>query len=154
MTDYYTHIPTNTFNDYFARFVPSFWNWESQAQSLSQRLQTYTIHYWVSDSSGCIGYAHWENGKLMERLEYEDAIWEDTHEYDDEAEALQEEPARTFEPHLFESQLRQLTAPEIEDAYDFVENFLCEQQAYAVTRLSRFNVQRDDFERIDYIAFT
>jgi hypothetical protein len=62
-------------------------------------------------------------------------------------------PERTVEPHLFESKFRQLTAGEIENSYSFVENFLYEQQAYAATKLSRFNCQRDDFVRLDYIAF-
>lgn len=149
MTEKYTRVPTDTFNDYFARFVPSSWDWESQAQSLSLQLHTQTIYYWVDDSGFTIGYTYWNDGELMERLEFDESIWQDTHDDD-----LLDAPERTFEPHLFESQLRKLTAPEIEDAYDFVEIFLCEQQAYAATRLSRFNVQRNDFVRIDYIAFT
>ncbi len=52
--------------------------------------------------------------------------WEDTHD-----EALLDASERTFEPHLFESKLRRLTAAEIENAYSFVDDFLCEQQAYA-----------------------
>lgn len=145
MTDKYTHIATDTFNDYFERFVPSSWEWESQAESLSQRLHTETIYYWVDDCGGTIGYAYWNNGELMERLEFDEAIWQDTHEVD--------APEGTFEPHLFESKLRQLTAVEIKYAYAFVDDFLCEQQAYAATRFSRFNFQADDFEQVDYIAF-
>lgn len=129
-------------------YISDVWNWESQAESLSQKLNTRTIHYWCSDTSGCIGYACWENGTLLERLEYDDDIWQDNHD-----EALLDSPDRTFEPYLFESKLRQLTAPEIEDAYDFVDDFLCEQQAYAATRFSRFNFQQDDFMQVDYIAF-
>ncbi|MEH1884416.1 hypothetical protein [Nostoc sp.] len=148
MTDKYTPVPTNTFDNDFERFVPSSWNWESQAQSLSQRLHTRAIYYWVDDSGFTIGYAYWENGDLMERLEFDEEIWQDTHD-----EALLDAPERTVEPHLFESKLRQLTAAEIENAYSFVEDFLYEQQAYAATKLSRFNCQRDDFVRLDYIAF-
>lgn len=148
VTDKYTRVPTDTFNDYFARFVPNEWNWELQAESLSRLLQTKTIYYSVSDSNGSIGYTYWDNGELMERLEYEDAIWEDTHD-----EQLWESPDRTFEPFLFESKLRQLRAEEIEDSYDFVDNFLCEQQAYAATSLSPASIQRDDLIRLDYIAF-
>lgn len=129
-------------------YVSDYWNWESQAESLSQKLYTRTIHYWRSDASGSIGYAYWENGTLMERLEYDEEIWEDTHD-----EALWDAPDRTFEPHLFESQRKQLTAVEIEDAYNFAYDFLCEQHAYAATRFSAFNFQPDDFVRVDYIAF-
>jgi hypothetical protein len=139
---------TDVYRQVLNGYAYNYWDWELQAQSLSQKLHTQTIYYRVSDSSGSIGYACWDNGELMERLEYEDAIWEDTHD-----EALWEAPDRTFEPHLFESKLRQLTAPEIEDAWYFVDNFLCEQQAYAATRFSRFDIQRDDYVRVDYIAF-
>lgn len=128
-------------------YISDVWNWESQGISLSQKLNTRTIHYWCSDTSGCIGYACWENGTLMERLEYDDDIWEDTHD-----ETLWEAPDRTSEPHLFESKLRQLTAAEIEDSYGFVDEFLCEQQAYAVTRFNAFNIKHDDLVRLDYIA--
>ena len=81
----------------------------------------------------------------MERLEFDESIWQDTHEVD--------APEGTFEPHLFESKLRQLTAAEIKYAYAFVDDFLCKQQAYAVTRFSTFNFQPDDFVGFDYIAF-
>ncbi|MEH1794552.1 hypothetical protein [Nostoc sp.] len=148
MTDKYTPVPINTFDNDFERFVPSSWNWESQAQSLSQRLHTRAIYYWIDDSGFTIGYAYWENGDLMERLEFDEEIWQDTHD-----EALLDAPERTVEPHLFESKLRQLTAAEIENAYSFVEDFLYEQQAYAATKLSRFNCQRDDFVGLDYIVF-
>ncbi|MUL38321.1 hypothetical protein [Gloeocapsopsis dulcis] len=129
-------------------YISDVWNWESQGISLSQKLNTRTIHYWFSDTSGCIGYACWENGTLMEKLEYDEDTWQDTHD-----EALWEAPDRTCEPHLFESKLRQLTAAEIEDSYGFVDEFLCEQQAYAATRFSAFNIKRDDLIRLDYIAF-
>lgn len=148
MTDKYTPADTDTFNARFERFVSNSWNWESHAQSLSQRLHTRTIYYWVDDSSFTIGYVYWDNGEMMERLEFDEEIWQDTHD-----EALLDAPERTVEPHLFESKFRQLTAAEIENSYSFVEDFLYEQQAYAATRLSRFNCQRDDFIRIDYIAF-
>lgn len=148
MTDKYAHVPTDTFNDYFERFVPSSWNWESQAQSLSLQLDTRTIYYWVDDVGFTIGYVYWEDGEIIERLEFDEEIWQDTHD-----EALLDAPERTVEPHLFESKLRELTAREIENAYSFVEDFLHEQQAYAATRLSCFNFQRDDFVRVDYIAF-
>ena len=129
-------------------YISDVWNWEAQGESLSQKLNTRTIHYWCSDTSGCIGYACWENGTLMERLEYDDEIWGDTHD-----EALWEAPDPTSEPHLFESRLRQLTAAQIKDSYGFVDEFLCEQQAYAATRFSAFNIKGDDLVRLDYIAF-
>lgn len=143
MTDYREDF------DGFATFANDEWKWESQCVSLSQKLNTRTIHYSCSDHSGAIGYACWEKGTLMERLEYDDEIWEDTHD-----EALWEVPDRPAEPHLFESRLRQLTAAEIKNSSDFVEDFLCEQKAYAATRFSRFNFQSEDFVRVDYIAFT
>lgn len=121
------------------------WDWKSQAQSLSRRIHTRIIYYWVDDCGCTIGYAYWDKGELMECLEFDESIWQDTHEVD--------APEGTFEPHLFESKLRQLTAAEIKYAYAFVDDFLCEQQAYAATRFSRFNFQADDFERVDYIAF-
>lgn len=130
-------------------YISDVWNWESQAESLSQKLNTRTIYYWCSDTSGCIGYVCGEKGTLMERLEYDDEIWGDTHD-----EALWEAPDPTSEPHLFESRLRQLTAAEIKDSYGFVDDFLCEQQAYAATRFNAFNIKRDDLVRVDYIAFT
>jgi hypothetical protein len=52
-------------------FVTDVWNTESQAESLPQKLYTRTIYYWCSDSSGCISYACWEKGTLMERLEFD-----------------------------------------------------------------------------------
>lgn len=137
---------TNLYRKVLSDHVVSYWNWSSQAEFLSRLLQARVIHYKVSDSSGNIGYTCWENGSLMEHLEFDEAIWQNTHD-----EALWDEPDRPFEPHLFESQLRQLTAAEIEDAYAFVDDFLCEQQAFAATSLS--SIQRDDFVRIDYIAF-
>lgn len=133
----------------FATFANEEWKWEAQGVSLSQKLNTRTIHYWCNDHSGAIGYACWENGTLMERLEYDDEIWQDTHD-----EALWELPDRPSEPHLFESRLRKLTAAEITNSDDFVEDFLCEQKAYAATRFSRLDFQPDDFVRVDYIAFT
>ena len=139
---------TDKFRCILDGYVCASWNWESQAQFLSQKLHTRTIYYWVDDVGFTIGYAYWENGTLMERLEFDESIWQDNHD-----EALLDSPDRGFEPHLFESQLRQLTASEIRDAYDFVDEFLCEQQAYAATILSRFDFQRDDFVRVDYIAF-
>lgn len=135
---------TDHYRDILNGYVDN-WNWELQAQSLSQHLHTQTIYYWVDDSGCTIGYAYWDNGELMERLEFDESIWQDTHEVD--------APEGTFEPHLFESKLREITAAEIKYAYAFVDDFLCERQAYAATRLSHFNIQRDDFERIDYIAF-
>ncbi|MEA5601677.1 hypothetical protein [Nostoc sp. UHCC 0252] len=147
MTDKYTYVTTDTFDDSH-NFVTCSWDWELQAQSISQQLHTRTIYYWVDDSGLTIGYVYWENGELMERLEFDEAIWQDNHD-----EALLDEPERQVEPHLFESKFRRLTAGEIENAYSFVEDFLHEQQAYAATRLSRFKCQRDDFIRIDYIAF-
>jgi len=81
------HAWTGILDGYFTNnggnldgFVPDSWNWESQSESLSQKLNTRTIYYWCSDSSGRIGYACWENGTLMERLEYDNEIWEDTHD--------------------------------------------------------------------------
>lgn len=136
---------TDKFGDILDGRVPASWNWESQAESLSQRLHTRTIYYLVDDVGCTMSYAYWENGTLMERLEFDESIWLDNHD-----EALLHSPALTFEPHLFESQLRQLKAPEIRDAHDFVWNFLCEQEAYAATRLSAFS---NDFVRLDYIAF-
>lgn len=137
---------TDQYRDMLDGFLSDYWDWELQAHSLSQKLHTKTIYYWVDDCGCTIGYAYWENGKLMERLEFDEAIWQDTHD-----EALLDESDRPFEPHLFESRLRQLTAAEIEDAYAFVDNFLCEQQAYAATSWS--SIQRDDFVRLDYVAF-
>jgi hypothetical protein len=84
----------------------------------------------------------------MERLEFDSAIWQDTHD-----EALLDAPDRTSEPHLFESRLGQLTAADIEDSYALVDDFLCEQQAHAATRFSAFSTKGDDFVRLDYITF-
>jgi hypothetical protein len=39
-------------------FVTDIWNTESQAESLSQKLYTRTIYYWIDDSGGCIGYIY------------------------------------------------------------------------------------------------
>ncbi len=141
-------LMTDKYRDVVDGSVSAYWDWELQAQSFSLQLHTRTIYYLVDDSGGNIHYVYWENGTLMERLEFDEAIWQDNHD-----EALLDTPERTFEPHLFESQLRQLTAPEIKNTYAFVDDFLCEQQAYAATRLSSFNFQPDDFVRVDYIAF-
>lgn len=102
---------TKQYRDILKGYVPDDWDWASQAQSLSQRLHTRTIYYLVDDTGFTVGSTYWENGERMERLEFDQAIWQDTHD-----EALLDAPERTVEPHLFESKLRQLKAAEIENA--------------------------------------
>jgi hypothetical protein len=141
---------TYKYDDMLTGYVPNQWDWELQAQSLSQQLHTRTIYYEVSGNSCTLSYTYWENGRLMERLKFHESETEDD---DDEEEDWRNESAVTFKPYLFESQLRPLTASEIDDAYEFTWNFLREQKAYAVTELRASDFQRDDFVRVDYIAF-
>lgn len=147
VVDRYTAIDlTKEPEGMFGDFGPPTPNWEELSQSLSTQLRTQIFHFQVSDINDSLGYTYWVNGALMERLEFDEDTWQDTHD-----ESLLDAPDRTFEPHLFESQLRQLTVSEIQDAYDFMDDFLCEQRAYIATYLVTACFQRDDFIRVDYV---
>ena len=126
-------------------------------QVLSQFLQNRVILYVISDTCGSQGHYCYENGALLERLEFE-----------------------VGSPLEFESQLRSLTVENMgneEDEEDvdasirnFIDEFWDEQPDIYIPALvqPRFRVgqqvtlqieaygpetfERDDFERVDYIA--
>ncbi len=115
---------------------------EEDAQNLSDLLHTRAINYTASDTSGTIEYHLYQDGSSMERLSFEEGF------------SVQ-----------FQSQLRQLEAEDIEDAYGFTMNFIREQDAYIPLlfvpkcrsdgqriSLRLENLRRDDLDRMDYIA--
>jgi hypothetical protein len=116
---------------------------EEDAQNLSDLLHTRAIYYTASDTSGTIEYQLYQDGKSVERLFFEEGF------------SVQ-----------FQSQLRQLEAEDIENAYSFTMNFIREQDAYVpvlfVSKcrsvgqqmiLQLENLSRDNLERMDYIAY-
>jgi hypothetical protein len=113
------------------------------AQNLSNLLNTRVIYYTASDTSGTINYHLYQDGISIERLFFEEESYIE-----------------------FESQLRQLEAKDIENAYSFTLNFIREQDAYIpalfvlecpnlderiILRLENLNLS--DLERMDYIAY-
>jgi hypothetical protein len=115
---------------------------EEDAQNLSSLLHTRAIYYTASDTSGTIEYHLYQDGKSVERLFFEEGF------------SVQ-----------FQSQLRQLEAEDIENAYSFTMNFIREQDAYVPVLfvqkcrsvgqqiiLHLENLRRSDLDRMDYIA--
>lgn len=152
---------TNEPEEMFGDFGPPNPDWEELSQSLTTQLQTRSIHFWLSDLDDTLGYTYWVNGTLMERMEFgewdfrendEDETADEETQLDENVE--EDESGNQWKPWVFESQLRQLTASEIEDAHDFMYDFLCEQKAYVATYLVPACFQRDDFIRVDYVPST
>lgn len=113
------------------------------AQTLSRLLQSRAIYYRVSDTSGYIGYELYENGSSIEKLSSEEEIYLE-----------------------FQSQRCQLKPEDIGNAYNFVYDFMLEQDVYIPALFRVVNQQgylrlkgpelenlvQNDFERLDYIA--
>ncbi|MEH2319429.1 hypothetical protein [Nostoc sp.] len=115
---------------------------EEDARNLSESLSTSVIYYAGSDTCGTIEYHLYSNGILQEKLSFEE-------EFKCE----------------FQSQLRQLEARNIEDAYTFTMNFIRDQDAYIpcvveveellagqYTTLRIEDLMLNEVERMDYIA--
>ncbi|MHC5932672.1 hypothetical protein [Nostoc sp.] len=115
---------------------------EEDARNISESLSTSVIYYAGSDTCGTIGYHLYSNGILQEKLSFEE-------EFKCE----------------FQSQLRQLEARNIEDAYTFTMNFIREQDAYIPcvveveellagqhTTLRIEDLMLNEVERMDYLA--
>ncbi|MEH2295861.1 hypothetical protein [Nostoc sp.] len=115
---------------------------EEDARNISESLSTSVIYYAGSDTCGTIEYHLYSNGILQEKLSFEE-------EFKCE----------------FQSQLRQLEARSIEDAYTFTMTFIREQDAYIPcvveveellvgqhTTLRIEDLMLNEVERMDYIA--
>ncbi|PSM47193.1 hypothetical protein C7Y66_20980 [Chroococcidiopsis sp. CCALA 051] len=125
-------------------FVPGCTPLEKKdAQTLSSLLQTRTVYYRVSDTGGYIGYELYENGNFIEMLDFEEDI-----------------------SFYFQSQNRQLRREDMGSVYGFIYDFMVEQDIYipAIRRVENQqgyvrllgpeleNLERSDFERIDYLT--
>lgn len=126
---------------------------DNHAQSLSISLHAKAISYQISDTGGFIGYHLYNCGESMERFYYEYSEQEI-----DEDRAI---PGI----YQFQSRLRQLTAKEIINPSRFTDAFLYEQNAYVPSFswdtgfkvgqkviLQVQDLERDDFERMDYMV--
>ncbi|QKQ75348.1 hypothetical protein [Nostoc sp. TCL240-02] len=115
---------------------------EEDARNLSESLRTSVIYYAGSDTCGTIEYHLYTNGILQEKLSFEE-------EFKCE----------------FQSQLRQLEARSIENAYTFTMNFIREHDAYIPcvveveellagqhTTLRIEDLMLNEVERMDYLA--
>ena len=115
---------------------------EEDARNISESLSTSVIYYAGSDTCGTIEYHLYSNGILQEKLSFEE-------EFKCE----------------FQSQLRQLEARSIKDAYTFTMNFIREQDAYIPcvveveellagqhTTLRIEDLMLNEVERMDYLA--
>jgi hypothetical protein len=115
---------------------------EVDAKYLSESLSTSVIYYAGSDTCGTIEYHLYSNGILQEKLSFEEEFKCD-----------------------FQSQLRQLEAKYIEDAYTFTMNFIREQDAYipCIVEVEKLLVGQhktlriedlmlNEVERMDYLA--
>jgi hypothetical protein len=115
---------------------------EEDARNISESLSTSVIYYAGSDTCGTIEYHLYSNGILQEKLSFEE-------EFKCE----------------FQSQLRQLEARSIEEAYTFTMNFIREQDAYIPcvveveellagqhTTLRIEDLMLNEVERMDYLA--
>jgi hypothetical protein len=116
---------------------------KQDAQTLSDLLQTRTVYYRVSDTGGYIGYELYENGNFIETLDFEEDI-----------------------SFYFQSQNRQLRREDMGSVYGFIYDFMVEQDIYipAIRRIENQqgylrllgseleNLERSDFERLDYLT--
>jgi len=82
-------------------------------QALSSRLATRVISYTVSDTMGAIGYSLYERGELLEELA-----------------ATDNGSGKASSETTFSSRLRSLKQGEIDNIWQFAENFLIAQDAY------------------------
>jgi hypothetical protein len=137
--------------DTFESHSPPNWNWESQGQILSERLQTRIILFGIREDGAKIHYSVWDNGILVEQLKYNR---NEAPELTEE-EKMDENYNRPHIPQIFNSQLRSLTAQEIQNAYEFTFNFLESQEMswltlYTLTRF--YGVRREDFVSLDFVS--
>jgi ankyrin repeat protein len=124
------------------------WIKEDDARAASERTGGRAIYFGVSDTAGALTYALYERGELLERYSYGEE------EYDGESDG----PGSTFE-----SKLRD---PEAAGDFD-VDAAIREQGAFVPsfglalgfmlqpgmeTSFSVGGLERDDFDRVDYLA--
>lgn len=119
---------------------------EGDAITLSNFLSTRAIYYKCSDTCGYIGYNCYDGGAFAEMLYFEEEI-----------------------SFLFVSQLRELTTEDIDSAFSFTDAFMREQDIYIplvhyenvkvgdrvnlrLKGATLDNLERNDFERVDYIG--
>ncbi|MEH1883878.1 hypothetical protein [Nostoc sp.] len=115
---------------------------EEDARNLSESLSNSVIYYAGSDTCGTIEYHLYSNGILQEKLSFEEEFKCD-----------------------FQSQLRQLEAINIENAYTFTMNFIRDLDAYIPciveveellagqqTTLRIEDLMLNEVERMDYLA--
>lgn len=136
---------------------------DEYAQSLSGLLCAKAIYYLISDTGGYIGYHFFNCGESLEKFYKEppEVFGIEEYEYEDEDE---NEFIGMCE---FRSQLSQKEVHEIGDGYRFTDDFLREQNAYVPAfkwiddlkagqkfTISWEGIERNDFERMDYIALT
>jgi hypothetical protein len=126
-------------------------NIESLPASLSQRLHTRTILYEASSSGSTIGYQCWDNGVLVEQLVFDECERPDNLTIE-EMEGL----GILYQPQIFTSQLQNIAASEIEDAYSFVFDFLQRQQVswltlYGLARMS--GITQKDFLSFSFVKW-
>lgn len=131
---------------------------EEDTQSLSSLLCTKAIFYHVSDTAFNIGYYLYNCGESIEELFFTSECEEGLNEDEEDEETYQG-------TYRFQSQLRQLEAKDIKNPYNFVHDFLLEQDVYIPIFFSRYTfeigehltlqmegVERNDLERMDYIV--
>jgi hypothetical protein len=106
---------------------------EADAQGLSRLLRTEAINYGNSDTAGAIGYAYYRNGERIEQFDY----YEDYSEYmEDEEFAAKVQPpdgAIVDEDGMvtyFRSEDRDVSAEEMDDPVEFVDQFLRSKEAF------------------------
>lgn len=142
------------------------------AQAMSESVGAPAIFFQNSDNASVVGYTYFEGGEEKERFFYDpeggewdaDSNWEEDDWDDDETWNVEEEEGWAGPPPTFLSLRRQLDTRQIEDPWEFVDDFLKEMDAFAPSLEIRrakpgkeFNLTFDgfapeDFERLDFIS--
>lgn len=147
-----------------SRFFPQWTSLQDEdARSLSLLLHTKAISYLISDTGGYIGYHLFNCGESLEKFYKEPPEDMSVEEYESE-ELYENEFIGMCE---FRSQLSQTEVHEIKDGYQFTDDFLRKQDAYVPAcrweqdlkvsqkvTVKLEGLERDDLERMDYIALT
>ena len=136
---------------------------DKDIQSLSGLLHTKALCYFVSDTSMNIGYHLYDCNESIEKLYFTHECEREMDEDDDENNDDDDMEAQGT--YQFQSQLRQLKAEDIGNAYGFIDDFLREQDAYVPAFFSKVifrvgqritlrikGIEHDDFERMDYVV--
>lgn len=102
-------------------------------QALSEEFSTKAIYFYFGDASGWMGYKLFENGEEVEEysfgMSYEEEMEEMgvTQPYKEGTVITNDEQDNQY---LFWSKNRNKTAEEITSGEKFIDDFLCEEQAY------------------------